>query len=138
MFYAMARKPNAKILKSSALLPCVNCFTSIFASLTTFCFIGHVATKKGIPVDQVMDSTLDLAFIAYPSMMTTLTMPNFWSILFFGMLVMVGIDTVFGWYNYVIAFCFDFWPSLRTKVSKQTFVFCVVAFYFTCGLLFVT
>ena len=43
-----------------------NCFSSVFAGFGVFAFLGHMAFKNCMTVDQVVKSGPGLAFIAYP------------------------------------------------------------------------
>mmetsp|Transcript_25457 Transcript_25457/g.39246 ORF Transcript_25457/g.39246 Transcript_25457/m.39246 type:complete len:335 (-) Transcript_25457:197-1201(-) len=138
LFYASAREKDAKIMKSSFWLPIINSGTSLFAALTIFSFIGYVSKELDVPIQDISDGGQDLAFIAYPGLMTTLEWPNFWAVLFFTMLFTVGIDSVFGMYDFSIAYCWDFFPSARQKMRKEVFVLIITLVYFTVGLVFVT
>jgi hypothetical protein len=44
--------------------------------------------------------------------MTTLAWPNFWSFLFFTMLFTVGIDSVFGMYDFSIGYLWSALPKI--------------------------
>ena len=47
----------------------------------------------GVPIEDLSVSGFDLAFIVYPAMLSTLPIPNFWAIVFFLMLMNLGIGT---------------------------------------------
>jgi len=70
--------------------------------------------------------------------MTTLAWPNFWSFLFFTMLFTVGIDSVFGMYDFSIAYFWSAIPNIQKKMRKEVFVLCITLCYFLLGLIFVT
>ncbi len=125
-------------MKSSLLLPLVATVSCLLASLTVFCFIGHVATKLGIEIEEISVDGLTMAFTAYPGLLTTLHSSNLWSVLFFGMLLLLGIDSIFGHYDYIIAYGWHFFPQLKHKIKKQTFVLLLVILLFASNLLFVT
>ena len=55
LFYASAREPDAKIMKSSLWLPIINSATSIFAALTIFSFLGYVSKTLDIPIEDISD-----------------------------------------------------------------------------------
>jgi hypothetical protein len=43
LYYGTARKPTDKIVGVSYYIPMINSATSIYAALTIFSFLGHVA-----------------------------------------------------------------------------------------------
>eukprot|EP00356_Strombidium_inclinatum_P011958 CAMPEP_0170496984 /NCGR_PEP_ID=MMETSP0208-20121228/23369_1 /TAXON_ID=197538 /ORGANISM="Strombidium inclinatum, Strain S3" /LENGTH=246 /DNA_ID=CAMNT_0010773661 /DNA_START=802 /DNA_END=1542 /DNA_ORIENTATION=- len=107
------------------------------AALSIYAFLGHVSVKSGIPVKDLSTGSLDLAFVAYPGFMNTLTMSNFWAVMFFLMLLLVGVDSIFGLMDYVIAYFWDAY-QLKGKVRKHIFVLGIVCFFFSCGTIFMT
>ena len=86
---------------SDAIIVCLtNCLTSVFAGFAIFSILGHMAHISGKEVSQVVKSGFDLAFIAYPEALAQLPAGPFWSILFFFMLLTLGLDSQFasiGW-----------------------------------------
>mmetsp|Transcript_3520 Transcript_3520/g.5291 ORF Transcript_3520/g.5291 Transcript_3520/m.5291 type:complete len:146 (-) Transcript_3520:614-1051(-) len=112
MHYASARKNTSKVILSSFLLTLVNSLTSILACTTLVCYSGYIASKLDITVIAVMKVKL-VTFTAYPGLLSTLTMANLWSIFFFGMMVLVGVDTIFGMLDFVIAYIWGWIPTIR-------------------------
>eukprot|EP01017_Pseudomicrothorax_dubius_P032214 TRINITY_DN4195_c0_g2_i4.p2 TRINITY_DN4195_c0_g2~~TRINITY_DN4195_c0_g2_i4.p2 ORF type:complete len:231 (+),score=25.58 TRINITY_DN4195_c0_g2_i4:980-1672(+) len=74
----------------------LNAFTGILGGLTVFSYMGYTAKSLGLPDVSALPLTgIDLAFIAYPTALTLLPFPSFWAILFFLMLIFLGLDTQF-------------------------------------------
>lgn len=86
------------------MLPLINSATSIYAALCIFAFLGHISYTLEIPLSEISDGGLDLAFIAYPGLLTMLPWSNFWSVCFFIMLLSIGIDSIFGMYEFTIIY----------------------------------
>ena len=72
-----------------------NCFSSVFAGFGVFAFLGHMAFKNCMTVDQVVKSGPGLAFIAYPEALGLLPGSQAFSALFFVMMILLGIDSQF-------------------------------------------
>ncbi|XP_059507243.1 sodium- and chloride-dependent neutral and basic amino acid transporter B(0+)-like [Stegostoma tigrinum] len=73
----------------------VNCATSVFAGFSIFSILGHMAHIQDKPVSEVAQSGFGLIFIAYPEALAQLPWAPLWSILFFFMVITLGVDTQF-------------------------------------------
>ena len=136
MYYGTARKPADKLLTVSYMVPIINSLTSMYAALTVFSFLGHVSHILDIPIAEVSTSGLDLAFVAYPGMLNLLAGSNFWSFIFFLMLLTLGVDSVFGYFDFILSYFSDMFPSIRKKISQE--VYCAIFTFISwlCSLIF--
>jgi SNF family Na+-dependent transporter len=137
MYYGSCRGKTDKIVAISFWIPLANSATSIYAALTIFSFIGHVAVVKKIPINLVATSGPTLFFVAFPSLLGLLPGANFWSVIFFIMAVCLGIDSVFGFFDYYIKIAEDAFPLLRKKLRKELQVLVITIFSFIWSLMFV-
>lgn len=136
MYYGAGRAPSEKIVNVSYCIPLINSATSIYAAITIFSFLGHVALKTGIPIEDISEGGLDLAFIAYPGLLTMLKGSNFWSIVFFIMLTSVGVDSVFGMYDFAVQYFEDLFPAIRRNMKKEVYVLLLTIAFFLFSLIF--
>ena len=69
MYYGTGRQKDHKLLTISYMIPAINSLTSFYASLTIFTFLGHVSTKKSIPVFDLAKSGPELLFVVFPALL---------------------------------------------------------------------
>jgi len=108
----------------------VDFFTSILASIVIFATLGNSAYELGVPVETVAKGGQGLAFVAYPEALSHLPFPQFWCIIFFLMLFLLGLDSEFALFETVLCAIFDAFPRLRRQKVVIT-----VALVFVCFLM---
>uniref|UniRef100_H2Z9K1 Transporter n=1 Tax=Ciona savignyi TaxID=51511 RepID=H2Z9K1_CIOSA len=135
--FASYNKFSQNIYRDTLIVALGNCGTSIFAGFVIFSVIGHMAFKLQLPIDKVADQGPGLAFVAYPEAVSLLPAPQLWSILFFFMLITLGLDSQFAMTETVITGLTDEFPKyLMHNKFKFTAFICSICFLL--GLLLVT
>lgn len=99
--------------KDSLIVAVSNIATSFFAGLVIFSIIGFLAHESEKPVAKVVDQGAGLAFIVYPEVVSRLPVAPVWSLLFFFMLLTLGLDSQFALMETVTTAILDKFPSLR-------------------------
>nr|XP_005899401.1 PREDICTED: sodium- and chloride-dependent neutral and basic amino acid transporter B(0+) [Bos mutus] len=123
---------------SDAIVVCVtNCLTSVFAGFAIFSILGHMAHISGKEVTQVVKSGFDLAFIAYPEALAQLPGGPFWSVLFFFMLLTLGLDSQFASIETITTTIQDLFPKVMKKMRAPITLGCCLVLFFL-GLICVT
>jgi len=137
LYYGTARQKEDKLLTASYLIPAINSATSFYAALTIFSFLGHVSYSKDIPFDQVSKSGPELLFVAFPALIGLLDGANFWAVVFFIMCVCLGVDSVFGFFDFYMAYFADVFPQWRAKVRQEVWCLGFVVFSFFWSFMFI-
>ncbi|XP_059607766.1 sodium- and chloride-dependent glycine transporter 1 isoform X2 [Phlebotomus argentipes] len=106
-------KYNNNCYKDSMIVAFSNITTSFFAGLVIFSIIGFLAHELHVDVKDVVDQGAGLAFIVYPEVVTRLPLSPVWSILFFVMLLTLGLDSQFALMETVTTAILDKFPKLR-------------------------
>ncbi|KAM8867796.1 sodium- and chloride-dependent neutral and basic amino acid transporter B(0+)-like [Synchiropus picturatus] len=83
------------VFKDAFVVTLTNAGTSVLAGLAIFSILGHMAFIYKMRIENVVREGFGLAFIAYPEALSKLPISPLWSVLFFFMLLTVGLDTQF-------------------------------------------
>ncbi|KAL1417136.1 hypothetical protein MTO96_027189 [Rhipicephalus appendiculatus] len=121
-------KFHHNFFRDSMVLCVVNPMTSIVAGVVIFSVLGHLAHITGRDVGDVFRSGPGLAFLAYPEVVAKMPAAPVWSVLFFVMLLVVGIDSQFCTAEALIAGLIDVWPVLLRNRPQVTLLFCTIQF----------
>ncbi|XP_041356897.1 sodium- and chloride-dependent taurine transporter-like [Gigantopelta aegis] len=125
--------------RDSILFALTNSGTSFFAGFIVFTILGHMAKTQGRDISEVAASGPGLAFIAYPKAVSLMPGSSVWSVIFFLMVILLGLDSQFVGVEGVITTVVDQWPNfLRRGYRKEIFIGCVCILNFFIGLAMVT
>ncbi|XP_014481619.1 PREDICTED: sodium- and chloride-dependent GABA transporter 1-like [Dinoponera quadriceps] len=113
-----------------AIITCVvNTLTCLLAGCVTFSILGHIAQEQQTQVSEVVKSGPGLVFLTYPEVVLKLPGASLWAIIFFVMLLILGIDSEFCIVESFITGMVDYWPDqLRPHRIKFTIAICLVMF----------
>ncbi|CAI9724105.1 sodium-dependent serotonin transporter-like [Octopus vulgaris] len=74
----------------------INCFTSFLAGFVVFSVLGYMAYVAEIEIDDIAVAGPGLVFVVYPEAVSMMSGSTFWAIIFFLMLITLGLDSTFG------------------------------------------
>ncbi|XP_071114841.1 sodium- and chloride-dependent neutral and basic amino acid transporter B(0+)-like [Haliotis cracherodii] len=105
-----------------------NCLTSLFAGFVIFSYLGFLSTDLNMPIEDVAEKGPTLTFVVYPFAVTKMPISPLWAILFFIMLVTLGVDSEFVLVETVTTSIMDMFPQTR-KYKTFTVVTCCAVFF---------
>nr|XP_027214213.1 sodium- and chloride-dependent glycine transporter 1-like isoform X2 [Penaeus vannamei] len=122
---ASYNKFNNNCLRDAIFIGVANCATSFFSGFVIFGIVGFMAFELGVPVKEVAAQGAGLAFVAYPEAVARLPISPLWSILFFVMLLTLGLGSQFTIVQTVITCLVDVF-GLRRHYKTMCCVVCTV------------
>ncbi|XP_022650591.1 sodium- and chloride-dependent GABA transporter 1-like isoform X2 [Varroa destructor] len=130
-------KYNHNFYKDSLIVCAICSGTSLFAGLVIFSVLGHMAHVQGKEVAEVARSGPGLAFLAYPEVVVQLPWASAWAILFFLMLIVLGIDSQFCTVEALVTGLVDEFATIL-RPHRRLFTLGIVCLQFALGLPIVT
>ncbi|XP_076110337.1 sodium- and chloride-dependent glycine transporter 1-like [Mytilus galloprovincialis] len=112
----------------------MDCVTSVFAGLVIFAIIGYMAHELNVKLDEVASEGAGLAFVVYPEVVTKLPISQLWSVLFFAMLITLGLGTQIATVTTVHTTLMDYWPHVF-RVNQRRRMLLLVMIAVSCFLL---
>ncbi|XP_016067651.1 PREDICTED: sodium-dependent dopamine transporter [Miniopterus natalensis] len=114
----------------------VNSLTSFSSGFVVFSFLGYMAQKHNVPIGDVAKDGPGLIFIIYPEALATLPLSSAWAVVFFIMLLTLGIDSAMGGMESVITGLIDEFQLLHRH--RELFTLFIVLLTFLLSLFCVT
>jgi len=138
--YASYNNYHNNCYRDCIITTAVNCFTSFFSGFVIFTYLGFMSHKQGIPISSVATEGPGLVFQVYPEAVATLPGSYIWAVLFFFMLIMLGLDSAMGGLECVITGLMDEFHSYfkGIKNAREIFTLCAVIFSFSIAVFNVT
>ncbi|XP_033898057.3 sodium-dependent noradrenaline transporter-like [Acipenser ruthenus] len=119
--FASYNKFDNNCYRDAILTSTINCVTSFFSGFAIFSVLGYMAYMHGVNIEDVATEGPGLVFIIYPEAISTLPGSTFWSIVFFLMLLTLGIDSSMGGMEAIITGLTDDFKILKRNRKLFTF-----------------
>lgn len=128
-------KYNNDCYRDCLVLCCLNSATSIFAGFVVFSVLGFTAYEFGLPIQEIVSAGPGLAFIVYPKALSLLPGSSFWAVLFFLMILLLGLDSQFVCVESLATAITDMFPHyLRRPKAREILVLVIAIVCFLLGL----
>nr|XP_023671825.1 sodium- and chloride-dependent GABA transporter 2-like isoform X2 [Paramormyrops kingsleyae] len=118
---------NNNCFKDCLALCLLNSGTSIFAGFAVFSVLGFMANELHISMEHIVQSGPGLAFIAYPKALALLPWAPLWSVLFFLMVVFLGLDSQFVCVESLATALTDMFPRVLRRAGRRELLTLVIA-----------
>jgi SNF family Na+-dependent transporter len=111
----------------------------LLSVLIVYIYMFHFAGLYRIPFEDVVVSGPSLAFVVFSQAFSLLPWPNLWSLLFYFTLILLGIDSEFGFMEAVAASVedsirdFHLWPDKELIRKTMGAALCCCALLFSFG-----
>ncbi|CRK99499.1 CLUMA_CG012818, isoform A [Clunio marinus] len=105
-----------------------NFMTAVFAGFVVFSILGFLSASMNVPIEDVVASGPGLTFITYPEAVLLMPLPQLWAILFFFMMLILGLGSQFGGVQMMTTSIIDHWPHLREHEVRVTAGTCIACF----------
>jgi SNF family Na+-dependent transporter len=99
--------------------------------------MGYLSHVTGQDIDNIIQAGQGLAYVVYPYAVTTIAAAPVWSIMFFFMMILLGIDSTLGCIEVTFSSLSELLTSFKkTKLRKNILFALIFVFYFLGGLIF--
>jgi SNF family Na+-dependent transporter len=118
--YASFSDRNDQVSNTALIASLVNCCTSLLYGTVVFAGLGYLSHRLHSDVRQFTESNMGLVFVVYPEILTSIRGAPFFSVLFFIMLLTLGLDSVFAGAESVYTAISDEFPIIarRPRLSR--------------------
>uniref|UniRef100_UPI003AAF917F sodium- and chloride-dependent GABA transporter ine n=1 Tax=Centroberyx gerrardi TaxID=166262 RepID=UPI003AAF917F len=114
---------NNNVLKDTLAISIINSLTSILAGFVIFSAFGYMSHLQGIPVSELAVDGPGLVFVVYPQAFATMPVAQLWAVMFFFMLLCLGLDSEFAMVEVMVTSLMDEFDQNLMKFFKRKELF---------------
>ncbi|XP_076607171.1 sodium- and chloride-dependent GABA transporter ine [Chaetodon auriga] len=125
---------NNNVLKDTLTISIINSLTSILAGFVIFSAFGYMSHLQGIAVEDLAVDGPGLVYVVYPQAFANMPVAQLWAVMFFFMLLCLGLDSEFAMVEVLVTSLMDEFNQRLLKFFKRKELFvlavCFAAFLF--------
>ncbi|XP_026228500.1 sodium- and chloride-dependent GABA transporter 1 isoform X1 [Anabas testudineus] len=127
---------NNNVLKDTLMISIINSFTSILAGFVIFSAFGYMSHLQGIPVSDLAVDGPGLVYVVYPQAFTNMPVAQLWAVMFFFMLLCLGLDSEFAMVEVMVTSLMDEFhqPLIKYFKRKELFILTICGVAFLLGI----
>ncbi len=120
--YSSYSPRSTNVHKLTIFCSITNCITSFLYGVVVFSGIGYLSKKLNTGITDFLEEGSGLVFIIYPEIIATFKGASIFAIIFFLMLISLGIDSAFGGMEGLYTAVMDEFPIIK----KHSFLFRII------------
>jgi len=133
--FSSYNKFRGPVLRDTLIVTLVDALISLICGCAVFSVLGNLAHQQGKDVDQVVADGPGLVFVVFPHALAQMPYPQVWSVIFFCLVLFLGVDSQFATVEVILTSIKDGWKSLNhKKYSQELLVLAVCVTSFICGI----
>ena len=119
--YASYSPKNTNIKKLTIMCSLVNCITSLLYGVVVFAGLGYMAKRINKDINHFLRDGVGIVFAVYPEIIATFKFSYVYAVIFFIMLITLGMDSAFGKFNFFskLLISFKIIYSPNDKIFKK-------------------
>ncbi|KAL8967337.1 MAG: hypothetical protein Q9183_002966 [Haloplaca sp. 2 TL-2023] len=130
--YASYNSKWANAVQDATILVCSNCLFETIAAFAVFGVVGYLDIN---PINTPRLGAFEIGFLTYPAAIVAMPGANFWAVLFFLTLVLLGISSTYPMLDVIVTAIMD---RYHTKVQRPVVAFALALVAFLISLMYCT
>ena len=111
--FSSYNKFRGPVLRDTLIVTLVDALISLICGCAVFSVLGNLAHQQGKDVDQVVADGPGLVFVVFPHALAQMPYPQVWSVIFFCLVLFLGVDSQFATVEVILTSIKDGWKSLN-------------------------
>ena len=111
--FSSYNKFRGPVLRDTLIVTLVDALISLMCGCAVFAVLGNLAHQQGKQVDQVVADGPGLVFVVFPHALAQMPCPHLWSVVFFCLVLFLGVDSQFATVEVILTSIKDGWQNVN-------------------------